>query len=321
MRDVGYALAIDLGGTKIGGAIVRDDGTVVAEMACPTEAGKGGDWVLNRLKDLALEVLERSSLHPQDLIGVGLGTPGIVDAERGILLSEAVNIPGWKGRSLKAELEKVLGIPAFIDNDANTAALGELRFGAGKGVRHMVYVTVGTGVGGAIIVDGKVHRGASFSAGEVGHLPIVPDGPPCGCGGQGCLEGFISGPAIARRAREFLGRGVPLSLREISPDQITAERVAQAAKEGDALARFLLAEAGRFLGIALAGIVNLFNPERIVIGGGVAQAGEIFFAPIRWELRRRALPSAAETLQVLPATLGTRAGLLGAAALVFEGVQ
>jgi glucokinase len=316
-----HALAIDLGGTKIAAAVVRDDGTVIAHATRPTEAMKGGDWVLNRIKEAALEALDASQLTPNTLVGVGMGTPGIVDATTGVMLSETVNIPDWKGRNLKAELERVLHLPAFVDNDANVAALGEWVFGAGKGARHLVYITIGTGVGGAIILNGALWRGANFAAGELGHVPVNPDGPRCGCGGYGCVEMFVSGPAIAQRAKEFVRRGVKSALADIPSDDITAERVAVAAQQGDALARFILAEAGKYLGIALAGIVNLLNPERLIVGGGVAQAGEWLLEPARWELRRRALPTATETIQLVPAALGINAGILGAAALVFHALD
>jgi len=316
-----YALAIDLGGTKVKAAIVREDGTIVSQAERPTEAHKGGDWVLNRIKEAALEALETSRMMPTQLIGAGVGTPGVVDAEGGIMLSEAVNIPDWKGRALKAELERVLGLPVFVENDANAAGFGEFIFGAGKVATHLVFVALGTGVGGAVIINGELVHGASFAAGELGHIPVDPNGPLCGCGGYGCVELFASGPAIAKRAREYLMRGVPSKLSNMAmPEELTAEHVAKAAQEGDALACFVLAEAGKYLGIALAGIVNLLNPDCIVIGGGVAQAGDALLEPVRWEVKRRALPAATENLRIVPAALGTNAGVLGAAALVFRAL-
>ncbi len=316
-----FALAIDLGGTKIAAAVVREDGVIVAHATRPTDAQKGGDGVLNRIKEAVLEALDASQLRPDELAGVGMGTPGIVDAKTGVMLSEAVNIPDWKERNLKEELERVLNLPAFVDNDANVAALGEWVFGAGKGTRHLVYITIGTGVGGAIILNGALWRGTNFAAGELGHVPVNPDGPRCGCGGYGCVEMFVSGPAIAQRAKEFVQQGVKSVLADIPPDNITAEKVAIAAQQGDVLAKFILAEAGKSLGIVLAGVVNLLNPERLIVGGGVAQAGDWLLEPARWELRRRALPTATETLQLVPAALGTNAGILGAAALVFQALK
>jgi glucokinase len=317
-----FALAIDLGGTKVAAAIVGEDGTIVACATRPTEAQKGGDWVLNRIKEAALEALETSKLHPAQLVGVGMGTPGVVDSEKGIMLSEAVNIPEWKGRNLKAELERVLGIPVFVENDANAAGLGEFVFGAGKGAKSLVFVAVGTGIGGAVIINGELVHGASFAAGELGHISIDPNGLKCGCGNYGCIELYASGPAIAQRAREFVLAGVDTKLASMcSPEELTAEHVAKAAQEGDFLAQSVLAESGRLLGVALAGIVNLLNPDCIVIGGGVAQAGDWLLEPIRWEVKRRALPDATKALQIVPAALGTNAGVLGAAALVFRSVQ
>ncbi len=320
-QSVRYALAIDLGGTKVAAAVVREDGTIVAKAHRPTDAAKGGEWVLNRVKEAALEALEQSKMTPSQLLGVGMGTPGVVDTEHGMMLSEAVNIPDWKGRELKRELERVIGLPAFVENDANAAGLGEFVFGAGKGHTHFIFVALGTGIGGAVIINGEVVHGASFAAGELGHIPVVPDGPRCGCGGYGCVELFASGPAIAQRAREFVLRGVPTKLATmVPPDELTAEHVARAAADGDALAQFVLADAGRMLGVALAGIVNLLNPDCIVIGGGVAQAGDWLLNPVRWEVQRRALPAATEKLRIVPAALGTNAGLLGAAALVFRSL-
>lgn len=316
-----FALAIDLGGTKVAAAIVREDGTIVSHIAHPTEAAKGGDWVLNRIKEATVEALESSKIDPSLLVGIGMGTPGVVDSERGIMLSEAINIPGWKGRNLKAELEQILGIPAFVENDANAAGLGEFVFGAGKGARSLIFVTLGTGIGGAVILNGELVRGASFAAGELGHISVDPNGPKCGCGNYGCIELFASGPAIAQRAKEYVTRGASTKLSTIaSPEELTAEHVAKAAQEGDLLAQSILTEAGKLLGVALAGVVNLLNPDRIVIGGGVAQAGDILLEPIRWEVKRRALPDTTKVLQIVPATLGTNAGVLGAAALVFRSI-
>ncbi|MCS7192831.1 MAG: ROK family protein, partial [Armatimonadetes bacterium] len=304
-----FALAIDLGGTKVSSSVVSEDGSIVSYSTRLTDAQKGGDWVLNRIKEVAAEALESSKVAPKQIIGVGLGTPGVVDAEKGIMLSEAVNIPDWKGRNLKKELEQVLGLPTFVDNDANAAGFGEYVFGAGKGSKNLVFVTLGTGVGGAVILNGEIVRGASFVAGELGHISIDPNGPKCGCGNYGCVELFASGPAIAQKAREYVLRGVETRISKMaSPEEITAEHVAKAAQEGDFLAQSILAEAGKILGATLSGIVNLLNPDCIVIGGGVAQAGDWILEPVRWEIKRRALPDATKVLRVVPAALGTNAG-------------
>lgn len=316
-----FALAIDLGGTKVSAAVVREDGEIISKVTRPTEAQKGGDWVLNRIKEASLEALEIGKIPLSQLIGVGMGTPGVVDVQKGIMLSEAVNIPEWKGRNLKAELERVLNIPALIENDANAAGLGEFVFGAGRGSKSLIFVAVGTGIGGAIVLDGQIVHGVSFAAGELGHISIDPNGLKCGCGNYGCIELYASGPAIAQKAREFVLAGIHTKLSEMaSPEELTAEHVAKAAKDGDFLAQSVLAEAGRLLGVALTGIVNLLSPDCIVIGGGVAQAGDWLLEPIRWEVKRRALPDATKFLRIVPTALGTDAGILGAAALVFRSI-
>lgn len=317
-----FALAIDLGGTKVVAAVVSEEGTITSYSTRPTEAQKGGDWVLNRIKEEALEALEKSKIHPSQLLGVGMGTPGVVDTERGVMLSEAVNIPEWKGRNLKEELERVLGVTVFVENDANAAGLGEFVFGAGKGAKSLVFVALGTGIGGAVILNGELVRGSSFAAGELGHISIDPNGLRCGCGNYGCIELYASGPAIAQRAREYVLKGAKTKLSTmVAPEELTAEHVVRAAQEGDLLAQSVLAEAGRLLGVTLAGVVNLLNPDRIVIGGGVAQAGEWILEPVRWEVKRRALPDATKNLKILQAALGTNAGVLGAAALVFRSAN
>lgn len=317
-----FALAIDLGGTKVAAAVVSEDGTITAHSTRPIEAQRGGDWVLNRIKEAALEALEKSKIHPSQLIGVGMGTPGVVDTERGVMLSEAVNIPEWKGRNLKEELERILGVTVFVENDANAAGLGELVFGAGKGAKSLVFVALGTGIGGAVILNGELVRGSSFAAGELGHISIDPNGLRCGCGNYGCIELYASGPAIAQRAREYVLKGARTKLSTmVAPEELTAEHVARAAQEGDILAQSVLAEAGKLLGVALAGVVNLLNPDCIVIGGGVAQAGDWILEPVRWEIKRRALPDATKNLKILQAALGTNAGVLGAATLVFRSAN
>lgn len=317
-----FALAIDLGGTKVAAAVVSEEGTITSHSTRPTEAQKGGDWVLNRIKEAALEALEKSKIQPSQLLGVGMGTPGVVDTERGVMLSEAVNIPEWKGRNLKEELERILGVTVFVENDANAAGLGELVFGAGKGAKSLVFVALGTGIGGAVILNGELVHGSSFAAGELGHISIDPNGLRCGCGNYGCIELYASGPAIAQRAREYVLKGAKTKLSTmVAPEELTAEHVTRAAQEGDLLAQSVLAEAGKLLGVALAGVVNLLNPDCIVIGGGVAQAGDWILEPVRWEIKRRALPDATKNLKILQAALGTNAGVLGAAALVFRSAN
>jgi glucokinase len=245
-------------------------------------------------------------------VGVSFGGPVEADG-RTVRLS--MHVPGWEGMPLAARLEQALGVPAAVANDGDAAALAEHRFGAGRGVRHMLYFTVSTGIGGGVIVDGKLHRGERAWAGEVGHQVLKPDGPPCPCGRNGCLESLASGLSVAREARARLhAPRVSRSLLAGRPvDDITAADVAAAAGQGDALAREVWGAAMEWLGIGVASAANLLNPGRVVIGGGLTRAGDLLFEPVRRVVAYRALDP---LLEVVPAALGDDVGILGGAALV-----
>lgn len=230
------------------------------------------------------------------------------------------NLPGWDRVPLRQLIEDSLGIPTTLENDANAAVLGEHRFGAGRGVAHMIYVTVSTGIGGGLILDGRLYHGATGMAGEIGHTTVLPYGPLCGCGNRGCLEALASGSAIARRARERVAHGVPTRIADLAgndPELITAKLVAEAASEGDAEARGILAEAMNYLGIGMANLVNLLNPELIVIGGGLTHIGERLFGPVRRAIDQHAFPAQAQAVHVVRAGLGDDVGVLGAAAVAW----
>jgi glucokinase len=246
---------------------------------------------------------------------IGIGCAGPVDRQAGLILNPP-NLPGWVRVPLVERIEKALGRPAVLENDANAAALGEFRYGAGKGASSLVYLTVSTGIGGGIILDGKIWHGVKDGAGEVGHMTLLPDGPLCGCGNRGCLEALASGPAIARRAREALATGRPSRLREAG--DFTAADVVRLAQEGDALAAEVWDEAVRYLGLGVAAIVTILAPQRVVIGGGVAKAGDFLFEPLRREVRRRVKLVPVESVPILPAALGPDVGILGAAAVALE---
>jgi glucokinase len=247
---------------------------------------------------------------------VGIGAPGPPDIEAGVVVAPP-NLPGWARVPLKRLIEDGLGITTFLENDANAAALGEHRFGAGRGTRHMIYVTASTGIGGGLILDGKLYHGADGMAGEIGHTTAMPYGPHCNCGNRGCLESFASGTAIAREARGRVARGVPTLIADLAGgdlERITAKLVAQAADQGDVEAQSILAEAMDYLGIGMANLVNLFNPELIVIGGGLTNIGEGLFDPVRRAIVRHAFHTPAETVRVVRAELGDKVGVLGAVA-------
>ena len=317
-----HVIGIDLGGTHIGGGIVDETGAVLAHVAEPTEAELGGGIVMQKIIAVAQSLLGELPEGVEQIAGIGVGTPGCVDPENGVVVSEAFNLPGWRGMALAGNLLEATGVPAYADNDVNVTALGETWFGAGRGVKDLLCITIGTGIGGGIVIGRKVHHGANFFAGEIGHTTVSLDGRPCLCGSIGCLEAYASAPAIARAAQELGTRGLAPRIVEAAgnPHEITAKDVASAAAAGDQAAIGIFLEVGRYLGAALANLVNVLNPEMIVIGGGVAQAGDVLFDPIRREIHRRALDVLTKHLQVLPAQLGEQAGLVGSAALALQHV-
>lgn len=310
------AIGIDLGGTKIAGALVAGDGAILAAVRQPTQAEEGVEAVVGRIVACIRALMDRA---PSPVVGIGLGAAAMTDSRRGVIIM-ASNLQ-WRDVPLRdlvaARLAGFSG-PIYVDKDTNAAVLGEMLYGAGRGSAHLLYVTVGTGVGGGMVLDGRLYHGASEGASDIGHLVLEPDGPPCGCGKQGCLETLASGTAIARQAREALRGGAQSSLRAFDPDSVTAVQVVEAARDGDDLARAIVIRAGEYLGIGLAYYVDINNPERIIVGGGVAAAGPLLLDPLRRVLARRALPANVQAVQVVPAGLGEHAGEVGAAALVWH---
>jgi glucokinase len=310
-------IGIDLGATKISTALVDAVGKIIAQDYRETRAVEGQKAVIERMVDAAHQVMDEANIAPAQITAVGVCSPGPTDSRTGVVTAPP-NLPGWKDVPLKQIIEEALGITTFLENDANAAALGEHRFGAGRGVQNMIYVTASTGIGGGLILNGQLYRGATGAAGEIGHITVLPWGPYCGCGNRGCLEALASGTAIAREGREMVRRGVPTliaDLAEGNPERVTAKLVAEAADKGDAEAQELLAEAMSYLGVGMANLVNLFNPELIVIGGGLTNMGEGLFGPVRRTIERRAFFAAAQAARVVPAQLGDDVGVLGAVAV------
>jgi len=305
-------LGIDIGGTKLAAGVVDADGKMLERSEVPTLAHEGLEPVLERIVGLGRDLLARAAAQKEPVQRIGIGCAGPVDLAAGKVFNPP-NLPGWNEVSLVRHIESALGLPAVLENDANAAALGEFRYGAGKGARSLVYFTVSTGIGGGIILDGKVWHGLKDAAGEVGHMTVCPDGPVCGCENRGCLEAMASGPSIARRAREMVASGRPTRLREIpKPTSADVVRLAQA---GDVVAREIWDEAVRYLGIGVAATITILAPERVVLGGGVTRAGDFLFEPLRAEVRRRVKLVPVESVLILPAALGPDVGILGAAAI------
>ncbi len=316
-------VGIDLGGTKIFTGLVDGAGVVLAQDYRKTKARRGPEFVVERLIASAREVLAVGGVTAGEVRAVGIGAPGPVNPAAGMVIAPP-NLPGWECIPLQSLVEEALGIPTSLENDANAAALGEHRFGAGRGSQHMLYITVSTGIGGGIILDGELYRGASGMAGEVGHMTVIADGPQCGCGNLGCLEAVASGTAIAREGRELMEHGKFAALTALTdgdPELVTAKLVAEAAAQGDAKAQEIIRDAMRYLGIGVANLVNLLNPELVVVGGSLTKLGETLFGAVDQALKQRAFPLAANSVRVVPAELGDRAGLLGAAAVAMLAVN
>lgn len=310
-------IGIDVGGTNVKLALVNDNGQIVYSNSVPTRAEMGYEFTVNNIKQAIYELLKETKLEAKDIQGIGFGFPGQVDYKAGIVRN-APNIPGWVEVPIAKLIEDEFHIPTRVDNDVRCAALGELNYGAGKGCENMVCITVGTGIGSGLIINGKLVRGASNAAGEIGHIKLqMHDGPICGCGDTGCFEAFASGPSIVAMAEEYIKGGKSTKFREMANGTaITPFIVCEAAKAGDPVAQRIFTIMGEYLGIGLSSVVNLLNPEKIIIGGGVADAGEILMRPLVDTLRKRAMKIAGSAVEVVPAQLGNTAGVIGASLLI-----
>lgn len=314
-------VGVDLGGTTFTVALVDGEGRIDAQQQYDTRSEEGPDRVLERIAEAIRGLLAAEGVSVESLKGIGLGIPGLHDTARGVCVY-ASNL-GWENVPVRERFEAWFPVPITVENDVRCAALGEQHFGAGRGVDDMVLVTLGTGVGGAIIVGGKLQRGAFGFAGEVGHQTIEPDGLLCGCGNHGCLEAYAGARGIVRRARAAYGRRMTDTIaRFAGPDlsRLSPKVLYEAAIAGDETARWLLAETGRYLGVGLSNIVSVLNPARIVVGGGVARAGELLLSPIREEIDRRVPLVMTRGLEVVGAELGPAAGVVGASTTVWSPV-
>jgi glucokinase len=302
------AIGVDVGGTKIAAAVVTTEGEILNEVRYPS-AGP---------KERLLSSIARSVNEVRDGFEVGgvcLAVPGTVSTVENKII-DAPNLHAIEGIPLKDELEERTGLMTTVENDANAAAWGEYRFGAGSEVSHLIFITLGTGVGGGVISHGVLLRGAQGAGGEMGHITIQATGPRCGCGNHGCLEALASGTAIARRAREVASEKPNSALGRLAVERaVLGEDVAELARQGDEAAISVLHETGVWLGIGLAGFVNIFNPEVIAIGGGAARAGDLMLDAARHEVHLRAMSPSRDLVEIKEATLGAESGVLGAAAL------
>ena len=309
-------IGIDVGGTNIKIALVDDKGHIIYSNSIPTRAEMGYEYTINNMKESIHELIKENNIDPKTIEGIGFGFPGQIDCQKGIV-KLAPNIPGWVDVPIAEIMEKEFGIPTRVDNDVRCAALGELNYGAGIGCENLICITVGTGIGSGLVVNGKLVRGASNAAGELGHIKLdIQNGPLCGCGDKGCLEAFASGPSIVAMAEEYIKGGKSTKYRELANPEITPYIVSEAAKQGDPVAKQIFTIVGEYIGAGLASVVNLLNPEKIIIGGGVAAAGDILMTPIKETLVKRAMPISGAAVEIIPAQLGNSAGVIGASILI-----
>ncbi|MGW1776084.1 ROK family transcriptional regulator [Streptomyces sp. NPDC002104] len=303
--DAGIVIGVDFGHTHLRVAVGNLAHQVLAEESEPLDVD--ASWVdgFDRAESLVGRLVEGIGIGRDKVIGVGLGVPGPIDLESGTLGSTAI-LPGWAGINPRRELSQRLGVPVYVDNDANLGALGELVWGSGRGVKDLAYIKVASGVGAGLVINGQIYRGPGGTAGEIGHITLDESGPVCRCGNRGCLETFAA-------ARYVL----PLLQSSHGPE-LTMERVVELARDGDPGCRRVITDVGRHIGSGVASLCNLLNPSRVVLGGSLADAGELVLAPIRESVGRYAIPSAARQLSVLTGSLGGRAEVLGALALVLS---
>ncbi|MFI1097627.1 ROK family protein [Streptomyces sp. NPDC020917] len=303
--DAGIVVGVDFGHSHLRVAVGNLAHQVLAEQSEPIDVDASASEGFDRAEQLVGRLVESTGISPEKVLGVGLGVPGPIDVETGALGSTAI-LPGWIGVNPRQEMSDRLGVPVQVDNDANLGALGELVWGGGRGVKDLAYIKVASGVGAGLVIDGRIYRGPGGTAGEIGHITLDESGPVCRCGNRGCLETFTAARYVLELLRGSHGEG------------LTIPRMVQLGREGDPGCRRVIGDVGRHIGMGVASLCNLLNPSRIVLGGDLAEAGELVLGPIRESVSRYAIPSAAQRLSVVPGSLGARAEVLGALALVLS---
>ncbi|MSS73438.1 MAG: ROK family protein [Candidatus Latescibacteria bacterium] len=315
-------VGIDLGGTKILAAAVDAQGKILGRAKRSTDSEDGPPAVLNRMADCAREAVARADRSLSDVRAVGIGAPGPLDSDKGIVIF-APNLSGWKNVPVRAALEKTLRKPVFLENDVNVGTLGEHVLGAGKGIRDLVGIFVGTGIGGGVILNGQLHRGLNGTAGEIGHMIIQIGGPRCGCGNRGCLEALASRTAIARDIAAAIRNGKKSKLggKDLDPSDLKSSDIAKALEEGDRVAVKVIQRAAKAIGIGIVNIIHVLNPEMIVLGGGAMAFGDHILPVVRKTVEKRVLPLAGDHIQIVPAKLADDSGVLGAAVLARQRMK
>lgn len=318
-----HVVGIDIGGTKLATVVADKTGHILNKVRKPTRSEKGPEYALGLLFDMVREVVDLAGVERKSISAIGVSCGGPLDTKTGIVYSPP-NLPGWDALPLKAKLESEFQVPVTIENDANASALAEFRFGGGRGYKAVLYMTMSTGIGGGIVINGQIYHGANDSAGEVGHQILLPNGPRCGCGKRGCLEALCSGPAIARRAQTAIQKRLEdektataiLTLADGCIEDVKSEHVLEAARIGDRLALELVGETAYYMGWGIANLVNILNPDIVLLGTIAVAAGDLLLNPIRETVLKFAMTRPAEAVKIAPAQLGEALGDLAAVALV-----
>ncbi len=308
-------IGVDLGGTNLRGGLFSEDLEIRARLKEPTNRHEGGKAVVERLIALIEALCEAGDLTVKDLAGVGIAAPGPLDVSR-TMITSAPNFPDWKNLPLKDLVESTLAIPVILENDANAAALGEFKNGAGRDADSLVFLGLGTGVGGGIVLDGEIVRGAHGVGGELGHIILLADGPPCGCGNHGCLEQLASATAVVRMTRERLEKGESSELSD--RENFEARHVFEAAAGGDALALSVIDRMAYYLGLGIVSLIHTVDPDVVAVGGGVSASADLFMPRVVEVVHERVFPAARGHVRIVPAELGDDAGITGVAWQVLE---
>ena len=309
-------VGIDLGGTNVVFGLVTPAGELLHHFSRPTQGEKGTDRVMENILDGISESLEAAGQYRVN--GIGLGSPGVIDTEQGLVIQCAPNIPNWSGQQIRQPIIDRFGLPTFVDNDAKMAVIGEATFGAGAGKKYVLVVTLGTGIGGGVVINGKIHRGAYYCAGEIGHAVVQIGGRRCACGVEGHLEAYASAKGLVGQVREALQQGKTSFVTELAGPELkklTARMVLDAARQGDTLCLEVVNLSAHYLGMALAHFAMVFDPEMMIISGGIALAGEIVFDPAQKAYDRYIYYTDVRKAPIVPAKLGFEAGMVGAAAM------
>lgn len=318
-RDARHIVGIDIGGTFIKAAVLDRHGHILATAKRDARAMEGAAATMGEVIEATRQVMADAGIDAADVCGVGMGVPGQHRSEEGIAVYSP-NFAGWVNVQLVAPVEEALGLATYMRNDVKTASLGEYRFGAGRGYQFVVMITLGTGIGGSAIIDGQLRLGSSEGFAEVGHMCIDPNGPRCGCGNHGCWEAFAGRDGIIDRGLRAVQTGRSTVLAEVaaSPEGLTPRAIAEAARAGDGVAQEVLEQTGFYLGVGIANLVQLYDPEVLIVGGGIAGAGEWLFGPIRRTVHARARMVTFDPRRIVTAQLGDDAGVIGASVLVLE---